>query len=1589
MASQNRAAPISKPAVAVAGRMTEFPVVALGASAGGLDAFRRFLEAAPADSGMAYVLIQHLDPTHESMMAELLAGRTLMPVQQAAEGMAVEPDHVYAMPPGSYLAIADGSLHLSEPRERHGARLPFDFFLHSLAEACGARAVAVILSGTGGDGSLGLRAVHDKGGLVIAQEPKEAAFDGMPRSAIATGCVALVLPVAEIPQALRTHGGPGSPAVVKPADHTGTAPEPEREPEPTTNQLAGIVELLRNRTSHDFSLYKEGTLLRRIERRMTALGIGDGAAYLGALSHNVGEIDLLARDLLINVTQFFRDPAAFETLADAVVTPLVARQPLDRPLRIWVPGSSTGEEAYSLAMLFLETIAANKRPVKLQVFASDVDKDSVACARAGLYPESISAQLSSTRLARFFAREPGGYRVVPNLRDVVVFTVQDVLTDPPFSRLDLVSCRNLLIYLRPEAQRRVLLLFHFALREDGVLFLGGSETVGDLDDRFEPISKPQRIYRHIGRVRPGEIDFPIGGGNGGRAVWSRLPSRPDQRGPELGDVMRAALLESYAPASVLINRKHETLYTLGPTDRYLRVAPGEPSRDLFAMVREGLRTKLRSAIQQANQAHQRVIVMGAQSSHGGKTVTVDIAVLPISSDREPLLLISFIDRPRQDAPPLPPADAAGNQSRVAELERELETTRAELQSAIRNLEIANEEQKSINEEAMSVNEEFQSTNEELETSKEELQSLNEELTALNNQLQETIEQQRQLADDLQNILNSSEVATLFLDHQLNIRFFTPAVKVLFGVIATDIGRPLRDLARHFDDPDLLIDAQAVLTQVSPKKREVLTDSGAWYIREALPYRSHDGQIEGVVITFVNVSEIKAVEHDLQAAHVFSESIIDTIHQPLLVLDPKLQVVSANRSFFRVFGLSPEATVGHPFATGADPSGNLPGLRGFLEQVRASSTPLEDCEIEIDLPPLGHRYLLVNARNIQHRPPEEPRILLAIDDVTERKHATLALEAAKRQAEQANLAKSRFLAAASHDLRQPLQTLSLLQGLLARKVTDEAGVQLAARFDETLGAMSGMLNTLLDINQLEAGIVRAEISCFPINDILERLSTEFGYHAQSRGLSWRVVRSAAVVRSDPRLLEQMIRNLLSNAVKYTSKGGLLLGCRRRGETLCIEVWDTGTGIAGSQLHAIFEEFYQLNNTARERSKGLGLGLAIVKRLADMLGHTVKVRSIPNKGSVFGITVPMVALEGPARRAVPDQPVPAPEVQSGKTIVIVEDDPAMREALELLFDAEHYRIEAVAEGMAALDLISGGVRPDLIIADYNLPGPLNGAQVVERLRETRGYRGHAIILTGDISTATLLDIARQGCRHLSKPVRAAELTRLVHGLLSQFSGPAPADADAQAEATPAPTPAADTPSSTVFVVDDDGAVREAMRVFLESDHRAVETYSSAEAFLEAWHPGRDGCLVVDARMRGISGVELVERLAADGHILPAIIITGFGDVQMAVRAMKAGAADFIEKPVRAEELLAGIDRAMTLTHDHSQVAASKKAAAALVATLTERQRQIMEMVLTGCPSKNIASDLGISQRTVENHRAAIMKKTGSRSLPALARLALGLT
>ena len=1416
--------------------------IGIGASSGGLEAYSKLVEYLPTGVHMAYILVQHLDPNHPSLLVDLLQRHTSMKVMQAAHQMQIEADHLYIIPPGFYLTLADEHLHLAESPARTGVRLPFDTLLKSMAHDFGRRTGCIVLSGSGSDGSLGLAEISAAGGLVLAQEPTEAGYDGMPKSAIATGLVDQILPLAQIPPALLQFS----------RDLAENVPiHSKAMPAYPSDDLADIIELLRSQTAHDFRLYKRGTLQRRIERRMLLAGMGSGdmALYCKFIHNDHAELELLARDLLINVTSFFRDKKVFAHIREKIIPQMLVKIS-DRPLRIWVAGCSTGEEAYSLAILFREAMAEIKTNIKLQIFASDVDADAVASAREGFYPDAIAGDVPADLLAQYFSKESSGYRVTPEVRSSIVFAVHDILADPPFARLDMVSCRNLLIYLGPEAQAKVISLFQFALRNSGILLLGSAETVGAMDGSFETISKPDRLYRQIGKSYSGDFDFPVSNSKNQRLPVRSSRGQPQSRQSSLADICRRLVMEAYAPAAVLINRKNICLFSKGPTERYLRIAPGYPTHDLFSMTPPSFQAKLRAAVQHAEQENSYSLVTGCRNNLNSLHPSFSIALQPVVSDGEKFLLICFIDEPKPQKDTQDTVVRSETPHSVA-LEQELEETRLELRNAIRNLEISGEEQRVLNEEALSVNEEYQSTNEELLTSKEELQSLNEELTALNSQLQETLERQRTTSDDLQNVLYSTNVATLFLDIDLNIRFFTPATKSLFRILPGDVGRPLADLSALTADASLLDDARSVLNGAAFLEHEVETKDGIWFLRRISPYRKQGvGSVEGVVITFTNVTERKAIADDLKTA--------------------------------------------------------------------------------------------------------------------------------KAQAQLANAAKSRFLAAASHDLRQPMQTLALLHGLMATKVEGVKERQLLARFDETLSAMSGMLNTLLDINQIEAGTVRAQPEIFPVNSVLNRLRDEYAYSAQAQGLKLKVISCGSMISSDPRLLEQMLRNLLSNAFKYTKTGGILLGCRRSGMMLRIEIWDTGIGIPENELQAIFEEYHQLDNNARERGRGLGLGLAIVNSLAKLLGHAVGVESHPGKGSVFRIEVPLATVE---TRPPPAPPQVEPEESKSTnitgTLLVIEDEPDVRELLELFLKDEGHRVILAKDGLSALRLFeNNAMRPDLMLADYNLPHDLDGLRTTTMLREKFHAQVPVIILTGDISIATLRAISDENCVRLNKPIKLSKLSQTIQELLS-----------AQSDAASPVKTAQGLPADTViFVVDDDKNIRDTIQDLLEHEGHTVRGFESCEAFLAAYKAQPDSCLLIDAYLPGMSGLDLLRHIKETQMALPSIMMTGSTDIQTAVLAMKAGALDFIEKPFSRGELLSALERALEKSRDSTKLTTWRADAAQHLASLTSRQHEIMAMVLAGHPSKNIAADLGISQRTVESHRAAIMKKTGSKSLPALARLAV---
>ncbi|MDP2693589.1 MAG: CheR family methyltransferase, partial [Gallionella sp.] len=967
------------------------------ASAGGLEAFEQFFRACPADSGMAFVLVPHLDPDHESLLTEILQRATAMPVVEALDQVAVASNHVYIIPPNREMAILNGVLQLSLPEQARGLRKPVNAFLLSLAEDQAEDAIGVILSGTATDGTLGLRAILGAGGVCMVQEPSTAKYDGMPQSAIAAGYATHILPVEKMPAML----------LELTRQSVFRQKVPRILPASAVSSLNQILLQVRNSTGHDFSLYKKSTIGRRVERRMARNNIEDLAVYARYLKEHPPEVKALFKELLINVTNFFRDPEAFDALKQDILPQLFADKPDDYIFRVWVAGCATGEEAYSIAILLREFMDETHQEFKVLLYATDLDDDAIAVARAGTYPPNIAQDVPLERLRRFFVKDDTGYRVKKNIREMVVFAIQNVIKDPPFTRLDLLSCRNLMIYLEPEIQNRLIPAFHYALKPGGVLFLSPSEGIASHPELFAPLNRKWKLYRAIGSMASTRAVM------AGGLVWTKDANtkEPDEavkktKEINFAELTKRALLQSFAPASVVTDVKGNLLYVHGDTGKYLRPAPGQATLNVIEMAREGLQLELRAALllaaagsEAADQgaAFQSRKVSVKTNGHF-QLVALNVRPLPTQDSGEKLLLVSFQDMAQPMSEKLAPGMAgheysgygkpghgnnalqASEHQRVEELERELAYTKENLQATIEEQQASNEELKSTNEELQSTNEELQSTNEELETSKEELQSVNEELVTVNAELQAKIEQLAGMQNDMKNLLDNVNVGTIFLDQHLAIRRYTRDAARVYRLVATDVGRPLIDIKSDIEDEDLLSKAQTVLDTLVPWEREVRTVGGTWYLARIQPYRTLDNVIDGVVLTFTDISQRIEDEAAIRNAKALAENIVNTVREPLIVLDGDLQVISASRSFYNIFQTTPENTVGHPLYDLGDRQWDIPALRELLETILPRDQSFDGYLVEHDFPAIGHHKMLLNARRIVSNTGDTQLILLAMESL---------------------------------------------------------------------------------------------------------------------------------------------------------------------------------------------------------------------------------------------------------------------------------------------------------------------------------------------------------------------------------------------------------------------------------------------------------------------------------------------------------------------------------------------------------------------------------------------------------------------------------
>jgi two-component system CheB/CheR fusion protein len=978
-----------------------FPIVGIGASAGGLSAFEAFFSGLPADTdpGIAFVLVQHLAPDHKSILTDLIRRYTRLRVFEVEDGMIVRPNCAYIIPPGRDMACLGGALSLLQPSAPRGQRLPIDFFFRSLAQDQGEQAIGIVLSGTGSDGALGVRAIKGEGGMVMAQSPESTEYDGMPRSAIATGTVDYVLPPAEM-----------APQIIAYVAHaTGGTRRPETAPSVLPpkgeNALKRIFILLRAQTGHDFSHYKPNTVNRRIERRMAVQQIETLEAYANFMQHTPAEVTALFRDLLIGVTSFFRDAEAFKAVEDHIIPKLFEGKSAESVIRVWSPGCATGEEAYSLAILMAERQQALKRSFKVTIFATDIDSQAIATARTGLYPASIASDISPERLTRFFTAEPDGgtYRIHKSIRDMLVFSEQDVIKDPPFSRLDLISCRNLLIYMDVELQKKLIPLLHYALCPGGFLFLGTSETVSEFADMFTILDRKLKLYRRkeelrgVPRAPLGKFLPPVSAAD---VLHERAAGRSTVRGKlSIRELAEQSLLQQIAPAAALVSGNGDILYLHGRTGLYLEPAPGEAGvSNIVKMAREGLRGDLAAALHRAAASHEIVRSPNLRVKTNGDFILANVTVRPVTSGlagspETPLYLIILEETQpleqaaRQPDAAAPPSGETDVDARIASLQQELRAKEEYLQTTNEELETANEELKSSNEEMQSVNEELQSTNEELETSKEELQSVNEELATVNTELQTKVADLTRANNDMNNLLAGTGIATVFVDHSLHILRFTPAATRIINLIQSDIGRPVGHLVSNLAGYDSLpADTQAVLDSLVPEEREVQTKSGIWYAMRILPYRTLDNVIEGAVITFVDINGVKQAQESLRESEERFRLAVEAAPNAMVMVDSDGKIVMVNVRTEALFGYSREELIGRPVEALVPDSvrGDHRDLRqgfnqhpqarpmGFGRDLRARRKDGSEFPVEIGLNPVKTK--------------EGARVLSSIVDISDRKHA---------------------------------------------------------------------------------------------------------------------------------------------------------------------------------------------------------------------------------------------------------------------------------------------------------------------------------------------------------------------------------------------------------------------------------------------------------------------------------------------------------------------------------------------------------------------------------------------------------------------------
>jgi len=1350
----------------------DFPVVGIGASAGGLPALLSFFENMPQHSGMAYVVILHLSPRHQSSADAVLQRVTHMPVVQVTDPLHIEPDHVYVIPPNRHMKMVDSYLGLMELDRPRGSHVAIDIFFRTLAEVHCERAVAIVMSGTGSDGAVGLTRIKEQGGIAIAQSPDDAEHAGMPEAAIGTGVVDFVLPAIEMPQKLielwenaRTIELPPTGDGEEQIAHSPQADTAVQAEE----ALQRVIALLLSRTGHDFKQYKRATVLRRIERRMQVRGVHTLPEYRDVLESDVREAPALLADMLIGVTNFFRDREAFEALEREVVPELFKDKAPTDEVRAWVAACSTGEEAYSIAMLLADHAADMAQPPPYQVFASDIDHSAIARARSGDYPASIVTDVAPARLRRHFAKSDDRYHIRKNIRDRILFAAHNLLRDPPFSRLDLVSCRNLLIYLNRDIQARVLEMFHFALKPGGYLFLGSSESAEMVADYFVPVDKKNRIYRARPTARL------IGTGTHLPSHAHRLPESvqrpPARRQFSFADVHQRALVQA-APPSAVLDRELNIVHMTQQVGQYLRMGGGEPSRNLLALVLPELRLELRSALYQVQHGNQAVECRPIRVELADRQPMVALKARPFRDEDsgEDFALVLFEEVAPAAEPP--PPGVSRDDLVLTQLEAELQRTKEHLQETIEHSEISTEELRASNEELQAINEELRSATEELETSKEELQSVNEELVTVNYELKVKVEETGKANDDLNNLIASTDIATVFVDSAMRIKRFTPRATDIFSIIASDLGRSLLDLTHRLDYDELADDVANTFDTLRPVEREVRSIEGRCYIVRLLPYRTTEDRIEGAILTFFDITARRQAEEHAQVSEARMRMVAEsTDDYAIISMDAEGRATSWNRGAERLFGYTEQDMLGQTLERLFTPEDRQAGARE--EEMRRARLDGRSKDERWHLRKDGSRFFASGVTSPLGTDAEYGYAKIARDE-TERlrqsseRDEALSMEHQERTgAEHASAMKDQFLAIMSHELRQPLNMISINAELLSR-MPEVRGSQMARRcadaIRKSVGSQAKIIEDLLDLSRLRTGKLALTVAAVDagrvvgaIIDVARADPSSRGVLIEAHGLEDGLVMMADAVR-----FEQVVTNLLSNAIKFTPEGGHIeLRLTAEDGAMRLDVADNGQGIAPSCLGKVFEMFGQPNSVTTRSKGGLGIGLALVRELVHLHGGRIEVRSEGiGKGACFTVWLPLLEQ---GRHDAGGHPGEETADLDGLRILLVDDVEDAVLVMKTLLDTYGAEVLTATSARQALEILAYQ-DVDLLISDISMPD-MDGYGL---LREARKLPRHAslpaVAVTG-LAREQDIAMAREAgfAAHLGKPLAIDRLLAIIPGLL----------------------------------------------------------------------------------------------------------------------------------------------------------------------------------------------------------------------------------